>query len=141
LGLLLPYSIRTLNLRGFPDCHHRRKVTILYTSLAGKGRPTMALIPMSLRLEAAEGSAGEEYRIYDGDVEVRNLPRREGAGRTGTWHRLTPGQLSTHVQRNTVVAQWLQRRLGWQRLLQKCVALESANDANLAESTQDHYAA
>jgi hypothetical protein len=101
----------------------------------------MALIPMSLRLEAAEGFAGEEYRIYDGDVEVRNLPRREGAGRTGTWHRLTPGQLSTHVQRNTVVAQWLQRRLGWQRLLQKCVALESANDANLAESTQDHYAA
>jgi hypothetical protein len=101
----------------------------------------MALIPMSLRLEAADGLAGEEYRIYDGDVEVRNLlPRREGAGRGDAWHRLTPGQLSTHVERNTVVAQWLQRRLGWQRLLQKCVDLESANDAGPAESTQDRYA-
>jgi len=99
-------------------------------------------MPMSLRLEAADGCAGEEYRIYDGDVEVRNLPsRHEGAGRNGAWHRLTPGQLSTHVQRNTVVAQWLQRRLGWQRLLQKCVDLESANDATLAESAQDRYPA
>jgi len=102
----------------------------------------MALIPMNLRLESADGCAGEEYRIYDGDVEVRNLPSdREGARRTGAWHRLSPGQLSTHVQRNTVVAQWLQRRLGWQRLLQKCVGLESANDAGLAMGTEDRYAA
>lgn len=104
--------------------------------------PTMALIPMNLRLESADDSAGEEYRIYDGEVEVRNLPsHREGAGRTGAWHRLTPGQLSTHVQRNTVVAKWLQRRLGWQRLLQKCVALESANDGALTVGTEDRYAA
>jgi hypothetical protein len=102
----------------------------------------MALIPMSLRLEAADGSAGEEYRIYDGDVEVRNLPaRREGAGRESAWHRLTPGQLSIHVHRNTVVAQWLQRRLGWQRLLRKCVDLECANEAGANESTQNRYAA
>lgn len=102
----------------------------------------MALMPMSLRLEAAGGIAGEEYRISDGDVEVRKLHQTlEGARRGGAWHRLTPGQLSTHVRRNTVVAQWLQRRLGWQRLLQKCVDLESANQAGLAESTQDRYAA
>ena len=102
----------------------------------------MALIPMSLRLEAEDGSAGKEYRIYDGDVEVRKLHQTiEGARRGGAWHRLTPGQLSTHVRRNTVVAEWLQRRLGWQRLLQKCVDLESVSDARLGESTQRRYAA
>jgi hypothetical protein len=102
----------------------------------------MALMPMSLRLEAADGSAGEEYRICDGDIEVRKLHQTlEGARRGGAWHRLTAGQLSTHVQRNTVVSQWLQRRIGWQRLLQKCVDLQTPNDAGEAESTVDHYAA
>jgi hypothetical protein len=102
----------------------------------------MALMPTSLRLEAADGSVGEEYRISDGDIEVRKLHQTiEDARRGGAWHRVTPGQLSTHVERNTVVAQWLQRRLGWQRLLQKCVDLEVANDAGQAESTVDHYAA
>jgi hypothetical protein len=100
----------------------------------------MALIPMSLRLEAADGSAAEEYRIYDGDVEVRKLePLDEGA--RPAWYRLTPGQLSTHVQRNTVVAQWLQRRLGWRRLLQKCIDLQTPNDRGEAENTLDRYAA
>ena len=101
----------------------------------------MALI-MSLRLEAAGGLAGEEYRISDGDVEVRKLHQTiEGTRRGGAWHRLTPGQLSTHVHRNTVVAQWLQRRLGWRRLLQKCVDMQTPNEAREAETTVDRYAA
>jgi hypothetical protein len=102
----------------------------------------MALMPMSLRLEAADGSAGEEYRISDGDIQVRKLHQTiEDAWRGGAWHQLTSGQLSAHVQRNTVVAQWLQRRLGWRRLLQKCVDLQTPNDAGQAESTVDRYAA
>lgn len=131
-----------MNLGGFPDCHHLRKVTILYISGRETGYRTMALMPMSLRLEAAGGLAGEEYRISDGDVEVRKLHQTiEGARRAGAWHQLTAGQLSAHVQRNTVVAQWLQRRLGWRRLLRKCVDLEVPNDAGQAESTPDRYAA
>jgi hypothetical protein len=119
-------------------------MTILYISGRENGVATMALMPMSLRLEAADGSAGEEYQISvsDGDIQVRKLHQTiEGARRAGAWHQLTSGQLSAHVQRNTVVAQWLQRRLGWQRLLRKCVDLETPNDAGLAASTVDRYAA
>jgi hypothetical protein len=79
----------------------------------------MTLIPMTLRLEARDGSASEEYRIYDGEIEVRELQPTED---DWDWHRLTPEQLSDHVKRNTVVAQWLNQRLGWRRLLRACVA-------------------
>jgi hypothetical protein len=102
----------------------------------------MALMPMSLRLEGADGSPGEEYRISDEDIEVRKLHQiLEGARRGGAWHRLSAGQLSAHVRRNTVVAEWLQRRLGWRRLLQKCVDLQTPNDAGEAENTVDRHAA
>ena len=86
----------------------------------------MSLESMRLRLESDDGSPVKEYRIEDGNVEVRSLdPLDQVDGsirRTGSvWWRLTPGQLSIHVERNTVVAQWLERRLGWRRLLQACV--------------------
>ena len=81
---------------------------------------------MRLRLESDNGSPAKEYRIEDGSVEVRLLDlegvsvRRAGS----VWERLTPEELSVHVERNTMVAQWLERRLGWRRLLQACVAQE-----------------
>jgi len=83
---------------------------------------------MRLRLEPGNGSAAKEYRIEDGNVEVRTLDPEGGAHRrTGSeWWRLTPEQLSIHVERNTVVAQWLERRLGWRRLLQACVGQEAS---------------
>src|SRR5712692_3533731 len=60
-----------------------------------------------LRLEAADGSATKEYRIDDGKVEVRSLHSHSGYDPPeSSWHRLTPQQLSTHVECNTVVAQW-----------------------------------
>ena len=79
-----------------------------------------------LRLESGDGSAAKEYRVEDGNVEVRTLAPGGGSyRRTGSgWWRLTPEQLSIHVERNTVVAQWLERRLGWRRLLQACVSQE-----------------
>jgi hypothetical protein len=55
-------------------------------------------------------------------------------------HRLTPQQLSTHVERNTVVAQWLERRLGWRRLLQACVSQEP-HDWTTPEDFVDKHAA
>src|SRR5260370_5754270 len=94
-----------------------------------------------LRLEAADGSATKQYRIDDGKVEVRTLHLHSGYDPPeSSWHRLTPQQLSTHVERNTVVAQWLERRLGWRRLLQACVSYEPT-EWTTAEAFVDHHAA
>jgi hypothetical protein len=89
----------------------------------------MSLGKMRLRLESGNGSPAKEYRIEDGNVEVRMLDPEDRSDRSdlcaGTiWSRLTPEQLSIHVECNTVVAQWLERRLGWRRLLQACVGQE-----------------
>ena len=89
----------------------------------------MSLGSMRLRLESGNGSPAKDYRIEDGNVEVRMLDREDGSDRsdrcTGSiWSRLSPEQLSIHVERNTVVAKWLERRLGWRRLLQACVGQE-----------------
>jgi len=86
----------------------------------------MSLGNMRLRLESVNGSPAKEYRIEQGNVEVRTLDPEGGSVRRGgsVWWRLTPEQLSIHVERDTVVAQWLERRLGWRRLLQACVGQE-----------------
>jgi hypothetical protein len=81
----------------------------------------MLVRSMRLRLETENGTAATEYRIDDGNVEVRNLhPPGSHDSAENSWQRLTPEQLSLQVERNTVVAQWLERRLGWRRLLQAC---------------------
>jgi hypothetical protein len=77
---------------------------------------------MHLRLEGRNGSPAKEYRIERGSVEVRTFDRESDHMRI--WSRLTPEQLSSHVKRHTVVARWLERRLGWRRLLRACVGLE-----------------
>ena len=97
---------------------------------------TVSLGNVRLRLESGDGSPAKEYRIEDGNVEVRTLdPEGGSVRRTGSvWWRLTPEQLSIHVERNTVVAQWMERRLGWRRLLQACVGQEPSM-WKVAEST------
>ena len=86
---------------------------------------TMTPENVHLRLEAEDRSATQEYRVDDGKVEVRSLHPPSGYDPPeSSWYRLTPQQLRTHVERNTVVAQWLKRRLGWRRLLQACVSEE-----------------
>src|SRR5690242_38920 len=93
-------------------CHHLAK---------SAWKCSMSVQSTRLPLESSDGSSAEEYRIdKGGKVEVRTLD--PGGQRIGSvWCRLTPGQLSSHVERNTVVAQWLEHRLGWRRLLQACV--------------------
>ena len=88
----------------------------------------MSLGNVRLRLESGDGSPAKEYRIEDGEVEVRTLdPEGGSVRRTGNvWWRVTPEELSIHVESNTLVAQWLERRLGWRRLLQACVGEEPA---------------
>ena len=93
---------------------------------------------MCLRLESLDGCT-EEYRIGEGEVEVRQLqhPLEEEHG----WRQLTPGELTAHVNRNTVVAQWLMRRFGWQRLLRACVADQNLYFINDAQSASGQSAA
>jgi hypothetical protein len=88
----------------------------------------MAQANVRLRLEAQDGSQIEEYRILDGRVEVRNLYLYlcgPDDSPDSNWRRVTQQQLRIHVERDTVVAEWLKRRLGWRPLLQACVSTET----------------
>jgi hypothetical protein len=80
----------------------------------------MTLTPICLRVEDPGGRTVAEYRIRDEAVEVRHLPLL--ANDEDGWYQLTPEDLTSHVSRNTPVAQWLTRRLGWRRLLRACVS-------------------
>jgi len=98
---------------------------------------------MHLRLEARNGSPAKEYRIESGSVEVRTFDCESDCVRI--WSRLTPEQLSTHVKRHTVVARWLERGLGWRRLLRACVGLEprripSSSSAEASEAVKPEQA-
>ncbi len=77
----------------------------------------------SERLEPIGETAAREYRIVGESVEARDLDKNS-AKRT-SWWKLTPAQLSNHVKRNTEVARWLEKRLGWRRLLWACIGEDS----------------
>lgn len=79
----------------------------------------MPLTPSYLRLEDTDGCSREEYRIRAGKVEARDSQD------TFEWITLTPQQLREHVEHKTVLAQWLERRLGWRGLLRACVDEEN----------------
>src|SRR5437867_4397856 len=100
---------------------------------------------VNLRLEAADGSGGEEYRISGADIEVRRLRPTWGNERDiqsgHDWRPLTSDQLSEHVRDNTVVAQWLRHRIGWRRLLLKCADQETLERYGVHDSVSDRFAA
>jgi len=73
-----------------------------------------------LRLEPHDGSPAKDYRIRDSEIEVRI--RATGIHLADPeWRRLTASEIAYHVENNTVVARWLEARLGWRRVLRKCV--------------------
>jgi len=98
-------------------------------------------MPTTLRLEAADRSGVEEYRIYEGAIEVRQLQRSPENESDDTWQRLTHTQLAEHVKDDTVVAKWLRHRMGWQRLLRACINPQTLAEFGIAENTLDRYAA
>jgi hypothetical protein len=102
----------------------------------------MPLTPSYLRLEAENGPR-EDYRIRAGRVETRDLQHDFDF----EWTVLSPEQLREHVEHKTVLAQWLERRLGWRELLRACVDRENLEffDSNqpyshAAESHHSHAA-
>jgi hypothetical protein len=78
-----------------------------------------------LWLEPGDGSPITEYSIENGSVSVRTVDLNHGSDQDeeleSRWEQLTPEQLRFHVERHTVVAEWLKRRIGWRRLLTECV--------------------
>ena len=97
---------------------------------------------MNLRLEATNGSGGEEYRIREDEVEVRAVNTSSANYVSDDdWQPLSSSDLADHVQRNTVVAQWLRHRIGWRRLLLKCTDQETLQRYGVAENLRDRYAA
>lgn len=109
-------------------------------------------MPMNLRLEAADGSESEEYRIRGGDIEVRTVRRRDEDQYSPSalrrfddddWQPLSARQLASHVQGNTVVAQWLRHRIGWRRLILACTDQQTRATFGIdkAEVVNDRFAA
>ena len=83
-----------------------------------------------LRLDPGNGSPVVDYRIEDGCVESRTLETAtESTAIEKPWQRLTPEQLRSHVIAHTVVARWLSRRMGVQRLIGAC-----GQDSSLANN-------
>jgi hypothetical protein len=72
--------------------------------------------------ESASLPATKEYRIHDGKIEARILGAESAEERE--WTDVSPEHLSSHVLCNTAVAHWLERNLGWRRLLRACVGEE-----------------
>ena len=68
--------------------------------------------------DSGDGLPVLDYRIENGCVEYRILDRTTFD--TDEWQRVTPEELSVHVMSNTVVAQWLRRRMDLHRLLRAC---------------------
>ena len=91
-----------------------------------------------LRVESGERSA-REYRIVDGRVEVRTLDPERETGIECNWRQVTSDQLSAHVERNSVVAQWLERRMGWRNLLRACVGEELLWNASEDQQSYDEH--
>ena len=98
----------------------------------------MTLKPLCLRVETPGGHAIEEYRIQDNDVQVR---RMQGPSQHDCdWRQLTAEELTNHVYRNSTVAQWLERRLGWRQLLRACSGEELYHTENAEHTGLRHVA-
>ncbi len=71
-------------------------------------------------LELVDRFPIKEYRISHEKIEARILD----GGQESDWRVVSSEQLSSHVKSNTAVARWLERNLGWRRLLRACVGLD-----------------
>jgi|SRR6185312_4830268 hypothetical protein len=81
----------------------------------------MGQVPITLLLQNVDGSATEEYRVIGGEIQIRELsPNR--LDKNSKWRILNSEELIAHVEKNTIVSQWLRQRLGWRGLLRACVA-------------------
>lgn len=97
----------------------------------------MALTPMHLRLESQDGRGGQEFRIYDGHVEVRELELRDD----DFWRSMGPEELTAHVNSHDVLSEWLKKRMGWRRLLRACLGEQDLYMFDGMATSADRHAA
>jgi len=66
----------------------------------------------NLRIEVA-GVGINDYRINDGDLEVRALTPdgHQYSDVRSTWRRMTPSDIALHYRFNTVVGKWLEDKM------------------------------
>ena len=91
-----------------------------------------------LPVDLAKLPIPREYRIHNGKVEAR-LWGTESQEEL-RWSEVSSEQLRSHVLCNTAVARWLERNLGWRRLLWACLGNESdgqgSNQTNRPSTNQ-----
>jgi len=89
-----------------------------------------------LRVDAGNGSPAQDYRIENGHVEMRvvDFDMECGWKSHARWQRLTREQLSSHIMGDTVVARWLQRRMGVHSLIRACAQPICSEDESASES-------
>ena len=73
-----------------------------------------------LRIDPGDGCPVLDYRIEKDRVESRRL--------NTAWRQLAPEEISSHVMANTVVAEWLRRRMGLHKLLRACNSSTASPD-------------
>lgn len=105
------------------------------------GSWNMEITTFNLRLEAADGSGAEEYRVHDGEIEVRTSCSLEPSHEEDEWRHLTADEIAGHVRGNTAVAHWLRRRIGWRPLLLACTDRETREMFGVPETPVDRQAA
>lgn len=67
---------------------------------------------MQLRIESVDGSPINDYRVADGEVQVRSLTPsgQPYPGHASDWRSLNRNELGLHDALGTVVSRWLRIR-------------------------------
>lgn len=88
-----------------------------------------------LRVDPGNGSPAQDYRIENGHVEMRlvDFDMERGFENRPRWRQLTSEQLSWHIMGDTVVARWLQRRMGVHSLIRACAQPSGLEDESSSE--------
>jgi hypothetical protein len=87
---------------------------------------------MRLRIESADGSLVNDYRICDGGVHVKSLDPLGQAvsGSLGSWRVLDKGDIELHHALGTAVSQWLCMRLGGPQKTLDQVGIDNATSSD-----------
>jgi hypothetical protein len=134
------YSCGMLKLGNSPIVMYATKMALIRL-WPETGSWNMALTTMNLRLEAADGVGTEEYRVHDGEIEVRTSCSLDPSYGQDEWRRLSANEIASHVRENTAVAQWLRHRIGWRQLVLACTDKDTLEMYGVSKTPIDRHAA
>ena len=67
--------------------------------------------PQRFTIFSEEDAPVNQYRVHKRDIEFRALDSAGQRLRFSHWRKLTPDEISLHMNLNTAVAEWLNARL------------------------------